>query len=180
MVCKKVKERLDGQIRFGMKVVISADSFGYMDIVHNGDKVIEVKRISVNVTLACAQLLSYISGTWVGSLRAPALFKHVKASDTDIYGYFMYEGYCVVYAGLGNGIVLYDYYDGKDDQDKIDEILEELRKKKKEYNEELGKGLGSSGSSSSSSAIAMGGAMFVCVIAFGLASAIPRNQRGWK
>ena len=174
-----MKEPLDGQIRFGMKVVISAESFGYMDIVHNGDKVIEVKRFTVNVQLACAQLLSYIHGTWVGSLRVPAPIEHVKPSNTEIYRHFVYGEYVVVYAGIGNGFVLYDYYSGMEDLEEIDEILEKLRKKKKEYNKELGKELKPSGSSSYSSALAMGGAMFVCTIAFGLGSTILRKQRGW-
>ena len=125
-VCAAVAQALSGQTGFGMKVVISARNLGFMDVVHNGNLVAEIKRVTCNPVWAVYQLNKYLNGTWVGSISRPARYSKVERSKTTISNYIVVEGYVVVYCGLGNGFVVYDYYEGEVDDDRIQHLKKAL------------------------------------------------------
>lgn len=163
-VCKRVADKLSGQTGFGMRVVTSSRT-GYMDIVHNGKYVIEVKRITCSLPAAIAQLKRYLNGTWVGTSVFPAPNKKVENSTTDISGSFYFEGYTVVYCGLKNGFVVYNYYEGEEDENRTWRMIKEI----------LASGFASASVTSSSTAnesnmsttgkLLLGGCVLACAIA---------------
>ena len=142
-VCIDIDRRYPDLHYTGNKISdIVGKNYGLADIRSDDGQVWEVKRTTVCIASALNQLSGYITGKWAnGNIKTSG--EQPKRGDfRPICGVLNTSEYIAFYLNIGNGFILYDYFEKKkkmpvvayDAQEEVENLKDKVQKKATAFN----------------------------------------------